>query len=91
MESHNLLYKNFLTSPSEKNAITLLYNLRINKYYYLATLIGKYISKIYSYNQSILSETAVSAFYAKQFELSYDTFSKLLLYTTDPNQINNIY
>ena len=72
----NNLAKLFLESPSEDNAFNLVRFLRQANLFHSAILIGRCLSKMYPHNPNIRSETAVSAFYGKKYELSYDLYKE---------------
>ena len=74
--------KQFINSPTEQNGYNLLHNLRINKFHNTAILLGGYISKMYPHSVLIRSENAISAYYSKRYNLSYDLYSKNL---SNPN------
>ena len=79
------LYKNFLDCPNEQNGSIIQYNLRYHNLYNIATLIGEYLCNLFPENQTILSETAISSYYAKKYKLSYKLYSKLLNYSDEKN------
>lgn len=72
------LAKIFMESPTEKNAFNLVNSLRKLNLFQTAILIGKCLSKMYPYNPNIRSEIAVSAFYSKNYSLSYDLYEENL-------------
>lgn len=72
------LVRQFNEHPSEQNGYAIVRNLRCMNAHYTAVLIGKFISNLYPESINIRSDTAISAYYSKQFRLSYDLYSKNL-------------
>ena len=66
------LVRQFNEHPSEQNGYAIVRNLRCMNAHYTAVLIGKFISNLYPESINIRSDTAISAYYSKQFRLSYD-------------------
>ena len=74
------LINRFTDTPSEQNAYSIVQTLRSQNNHNTAILIGSYLSKLYPESIKIRSETAVSAYYAKQHQLSYELFSTNIKY-----------
>ena len=74
------LSKQFLNYPTEYNAYNLTRTLRCSNLHNINILIGKYLSNIYPHNINIRSETAISAYYAYKYKMSYDLYSENLQY-----------
>ena len=72
------LVKQFLELPSENNAFNLVRTLRCSNFHNTTILVGKYLSDIYPYNLNIRQESAISAYYASKYKISYDLYSKNL-------------
>lgn len=66
------LAKNFMDLPSENNGYMLVKTLRCLEHYYLASLIGKFISDLYPESLKLRSETSVSTCSSGQHRLSYE-------------------
>jgi GR25 family glycosyltransferase involved in LPS biosynthesis len=75
----NIIAK-FLDKPSPLNGYILLHNLRIKNLHHLVLYIGKFLSELYHLDRKIYEEMAISAFYSKNYELSYNLYSKNLEY-----------
>jgi GR25 family glycosyltransferase involved in LPS biosynthesis len=73
--------KHFVQNPSEQNGYILLQLLNSMNANCTAVLIGQFLSKLYPESLIIRSATAVSAFYSKQYRLSYELCSKNLEYS----------
>ena len=72
------LVKQFLYYPDENNAYKLIRTLRCSNFHNMTILVGKYLSNIYPHNIDIRSESAISAYYASKYKISYDLYSKNL-------------
>ena len=81
----NILSKNFLEFPTEANGFKLVSTLRQENLFTTAILVGTFLSELFPYSPNIRTETAVSAYYLKKYELSYDLYNKNLelLYMLD--------
>ena len=77
-ESIENFVKQFLECPTENNAYIICNNLRCHNLHNMCVLIGTYLSEIYPHNMNILSETAISAYYANKYTLSYDLYCRVL-------------
>ena len=72
------LARQFNEQPSEQNGYALVRILHYMNAHHTAVLIGQFISNLYPESINIRSETAISAFYSKQYRVSYDLYSKNL-------------
>jgi GR25 family glycosyltransferase involved in LPS biosynthesis/predicted O-methyltransferase YrrM len=72
------LFRQFNEHPSEQNGFVILNYLRCINAHNLTVLIGQFIINLYPESLNIRSETAISAFYSKQYRLSYDLYSNNL-------------
>lgn len=82
--------KKFLDYPNETNACNLTKKLRCSNLHNINILVGKYLINIYPYNIEIRSETAISAYYACKYELSYQLYSINLEYKSLNEKESNL-
>lgn len=76
------LAKQFISSPTEKNACVLLQTLRKNNFHHITVVLSNFISNLYPHNIPIICEGAISAFYSDRHKLSYDLYTKALSFPT---------
>ena len=83
--------QDYLTLPNEKSALNLVRFLRCDNKHHLAILIGEFLSKLYNHNIDIRSETAISAYYAGQYRLSYELYSTNISFPNlDEHEFNTL-
>jgi len=83
---NNLAFQ-YLKSPSEIDVLKLLRVFKSNKMYNTSILCGKYFIKKYPHNVLIRLELAMCAFYAKNYELSYNTYQNVLSFKNLPEKL----
>lgn len=80
MNNLDLISKEFLTNPSEQNALSLLKNLKHNNAHNICCLFGEYFSKMFPHNFEIRDETAFSLYKIGNYERSYNLYKQNLKY-----------
>jgi GR25 family glycosyltransferase involved in LPS biosynthesis/predicted O-methyltransferase YrrM len=83
--------KMFLDTPTEMNALTLIKSLRCGSYHDINIILGKFLMKLYPHNINIISEIAVSAYYAKKYKQSYNLYQKILNFSNLNQEESNSY
>ena len=70
--------KKFLSSGSEQDAIDIVRFCRTNKIFNIGERLGKFLTKLFPHRHVLFNETALCAYYNKNYTLAYDLFSKIL-------------
>lgn len=83
---NNLAFQ-YLKSPKEVDILKLLRMFNSNKMYKTSILFGNFFIKKYQHNVLIKLEIAISAFYAKDYELSYNMYQNVLAFKNLPEKI----
>jgi len=69
---------NFLEYHSEFDAIQMLQTCRVNGLYHLGMFLGKFLEKQFPHSVSIKNEYALSSFFSRQNERSFDIFQSIV-------------
>jgi hypothetical protein len=80
----------YLIHPSENNAKKILNFSTSAGFFNLSISIGKYMNKLYPYDAFFIREIAKAAFYAQKYPLSYKSYSRLLKYTNNKEEVDLI-
>lgn len=68
----------FLQTPTEDNALSILKYTRYNNLFNIGIILGKFFSSLFPKSVHILEEFAINAYYAKKYPTSYDIFNQAL-------------
>jgi GR25 family glycosyltransferase involved in LPS biosynthesis len=74
----NTLFKTFLSSFEEKDAVAIVRNARCSNFHNINTTLYPFFSKLFYYSFDVLTEIAISAYYAGNIDLSYDISNRIL-------------